>query len=55
MQWGRWNLDYCNVKQEIKSNNANRDHCGDLICGNMKYTKRYLEEVFKEKKIKKEN
>lgn len=33
MQWGRWNLDYCSVKQEIKSNNANRDHCGDVICG----------------------
>ena len=34
MKWGRWNLDYCDVKQEIKSNNANRDHCGDIICGN---------------------
>tara|TARA_A100001035_G_C27402019_1_gene329053 strand:+ start:84 stop:317 length:234 start_codon:yes stop_codon:yes gene_type:complete len=30
---GRWNLDYCVNKQEIKSNNANRDHCGDVICG----------------------
>lgn len=32
-QLGRWGLDYCTIKQEIKSNNANRDHCGDIICG----------------------
>jgi len=39
-QLGRWALDYCNVKQEIKSNNANRDHCGDIICGNPEILKK---------------
>lgn len=44
-QLGRWNLDYCNVKQEIKSNNANRDHCGDVICGSPEI----LKEVYSKK------
>ena len=39
-QLGRWALDYCTVRQEIKSNNANRDHCGDVICGNQEILKK---------------
>ena len=46
---GRWNRN-CNVDSSTFL--TNRDHCGDQICGNIKFTKRYLEEVFKEKKLK---
>ena len=48
IQWGRFSTTYCPVKQEIKSNNANRDHCGDVICGNQQELKR----IFGEKKMK---
>jgi len=37
---GRWALEYCSTKQEIKSNNANRDNCGDIICGNPEQLKK---------------
>ena len=45
---GRWNRK-CNI--ESSTFLTNRDHCGDLICGNTKYTKEYLEKVFKKKKL----
>lgn len=44
---GRWNL---NRNIDTCTFLANRDHCGDILCGNTKYTKEYLEKVSKEKK-----
>lgn len=46
IQWGRFSITDCLIKQEIKSNNASRDHCGDVICGNQEEIKR----IFGEKK-----
>lgn len=32
---GRWSLKHrCVITEEIAVFNANRDHCGDSICGN---------------------
>jgi len=30
---GRWNLKHNCKSEDIVVLNANRDHCGDLICG----------------------
>ena len=51
IQWGRFSRTYCPVKQEIKSNNANRDHCGDVICGSQMELKRIFGEKKNEKKL----
>jgi hypothetical protein len=42
---GRWNWKTCNV--ETSTFLTNRDHCGDIICGNTKETKKFLQEYGK--------
>tara|TARA_Y100000816_G_C25872107_1_gene455177 strand:- start:366 stop:566 length:201 start_codon:yes stop_codon:yes gene_type:complete len=39
---GRWNLEKCDKKKEIKIFWANSDHCGDVICGNPIKSKLFL-------------
>tara|TARA_Y100000816_G_C26102020_1_gene584364 strand:+ start:2700 stop:2912 length:213 start_codon:yes stop_codon:yes gene_type:complete len=33
LQLGRWKIHHCDNINNIKSNLANIDHCGDKICG----------------------
>jgi hypothetical protein len=40
-QLGRWNIDYCNKKTNIKIDLSNEDHCGP--CGNYAITKSNLQ------------
>ena len=46
---GRWNLTKGSLCEEIKVFNANRDHCGDKLCGNQD---EYKNMVPRNKKIK---
>ena len=45
---GRWALSHDNKEQNLKSTYANRDHCGDLICGDPKHLKTILDGTWKE-------
>ena len=55
---GRWDWRHGNV--DLTTYLTNRDHCGDVICGNTKETKNHIEKIapkknyssFSEKKSK---
>ena len=37
---GRWSVSHCDKINHIKSNLANTDNCGDVICGDPLYNKK---------------
>lgn len=37
---GRWSLKKGCIKEDMAVFNANRDHCGDVICGNQEEYKK---------------